>query len=209
MPNCSRIPSLRFHKSSGQAVATIGGRDQYFGAWGPHKSRPAEEAKTAYDQAISKWLAEGRPTLWSGRSADLTVAEIMVEYIRFADARYRRPDGTSTGHIGNIKLALRPLRRLYARTFANEFNCVMVRNDYGLDEIIVRLPLDLPWRCCRSSGERADEKACVPTFADPFSNYDAVWRDQFGLALFQPGRIPETCAGRVFGFLISRLRIRD
>ena len=34
---------------------------------------------------------------------------------------------TPTGHIGNIELALRPLHRLYARTLANEFNCVMLR----------------------------------------------------------------------------------
>jgi hypothetical protein len=51
----------------------------------------------------------------------------MVEYIRYADGRYRRPDGTPTGHIGNLKLALRPLSRLYARTLANEFNCFMLR----------------------------------------------------------------------------------
>jgi integrase len=123
----SQVPSLRLHRPSGQAVATIGGRDRYFGQWGPNKGRPAPEASAAYDQAISRWLAEGRPASWSTDSAGISIAELMLEYVRYADARYRRPDGTCTGHINNVKLALRPLRRLYARMQANEFNCLMLR----------------------------------------------------------------------------------
>jgi integrase len=126
MQDRSRIPSLRKHRPSGMAVATISGRDYYFGPWGPHtKAAPATTA--AYDQLIAKWLAEGRPASRSARAANITVAEVMLEYLRFADARYRRPDGMPTGHIGNIKLALRPLRRLYGKSPANEFNSVMLR----------------------------------------------------------------------------------
>ena len=152
MQNRSQIPSLRLHKPSGKAVATIGGRDYYFGPWGPHNSRPAPAARAAYDLAIARWLAEGRPSCWSANSGDvavaeliakrslegqqcarssgppdITIAELMLEYIRYADARYRRPDGTPTGHIGNVKLALRPLRRLYGNTPARQFNSVMPR----------------------------------------------------------------------------------
>ncbi len=83
----SQLPSLRLHRPSGQAVATIGGRDRYFDPWGPNKRRPTAGARAAYDQAIARWLAEGRPTSWSADSLGISIAELMLEYIRYADSR--------------------------------------------------------------------------------------------------------------------------
>lgn len=119
MTDRSRIPSLRKHKPSGLAVATIGGKDRYYGSYGTQAS------KADYDKDVAAWLAAGRPT--SAIPADITVAEVMLQFIRYADARFRRPDGTPTGHLGNIKLALRPLKRLYAAAAANNFTCMMLR----------------------------------------------------------------------------------
>ncbi|MEI6636374.1 MAG: hypothetical protein WCO99_07385 [Planctomycetota bacterium] len=35
----TRIPSLRHHKPSGQAVVTLNSRDHYFGPWGSNQSQ--------------------------------------------------------------------------------------------------------------------------------------------------------------------------
>lgn len=124
----SGIPSLRLHRPSGQAVATIGGRDFYFGPWGQSPRRPSAAAKAAYDLEISRWLSEGRPVAWSAADqSGITIAELMLAYVQYSEGRYRRNDGSPTGHTENVKLALRPLKRLYAERPANEFNCLMLR----------------------------------------------------------------------------------
>ena len=55
-----------------------------------------------------------------GPAEDLTVAELILAYIRFADGYYRK-DGRPTTESRNIRLALRPLRRLYGPTPARDF----------------------------------------------------------------------------------------
>ena len=50
----SRIPSLRHHKPSEQAVVTLDSRDHYLGKWG------SDDAQTRYDELISRWIANGR-----------------------------------------------------------------------------------------------------------------------------------------------------
>ena len=42
-------------------------------------------------------------------SADLTVAELLVSYMRFAEGYYRDDGGKQTGEVSNLRLALRPL----------------------------------------------------------------------------------------------------
>jgi hypothetical protein len=49
-----RVPSLRLHKPSGQAVVTIAGRDHYCGPWGSRK------AQAEYQRLVGEWLAGGR-----------------------------------------------------------------------------------------------------------------------------------------------------
>ena len=50
----SRLPSYRIHKPTGQAVATIGGRDVYLGKYESRRNR------TEYDRIIAEWLSAGR-----------------------------------------------------------------------------------------------------------------------------------------------------
>ena len=49
-----RIPSYRLHKSTGQAVVTLGGRDVYLG------KHDTESSREAYERAVIEWQAYGR-----------------------------------------------------------------------------------------------------------------------------------------------------
>jgi integrase len=108
-----RIPTYRLHKSTGQAVVTLNGRDVYLGRYGTQASQ------LEYDRLISEWIAAGRQ-LPSGSLSDLTVSDMLLRYWRFAELHYRK-DGKSTHELDNIRYALRPLRRLYGHALVREF----------------------------------------------------------------------------------------
>jgi integrase len=119
-----KIPSLRHHRPSGQAVVTLSGRDVYLGHYG------APEAEQRYEQAIAEWLASGRMRPAAGQAdsdSGPTVAEILVPYVEHCEGYYRRADGTPTGEAYRIKLALRPLRELYAHLPARDFGPLQLR----------------------------------------------------------------------------------
>jgi integrase len=112
-----RPPKYRCHKPSGQAVVTLDGHDYYLGKW------QTPESLAEYDRLIAEWLANGRrmpPCL--GAAGGLSLNEVILAYWQHAEAYYRHPDGTPTSEADNIRLALRPLRRLYGHTTAVEFD---------------------------------------------------------------------------------------
>lgn len=114
MPRKPRIPSYRLHKPSGQAVVRLNGRDFYLGKHG------SAQSQEAYERLIAEWLAGNRrpqPTLGTG----LSVSEVILAYWQHAQKHYRRKDGTSTSEVRCIRIALRPVRRLYGQTPAAEF----------------------------------------------------------------------------------------
>jgi integrase len=117
MPTAAqRTPSYRLHKPSGQAVVTLGGRDVYLGRHG------SPESRAEYDRLTAEWLLQGRPQVARpvGAGQDTTVNEMVLAYLRHADAYYVK-DGKPTSEPKNVRLALRPLRRLYGDTLARDF----------------------------------------------------------------------------------------
>ena len=114
-PKGKKTPSLRKHKPTGQAVVTIDAKDYYLGKHG------SETARATYDQLIAEWLANGRrlPPA-AARRVDCTVNELVLAYWRHAQAYYVK-DGEPTGEVSNVRDALRPLRRLYGRSSAQDF----------------------------------------------------------------------------------------
>jgi hypothetical protein len=120
-------PAYRLHKQSGQAVVDLpdGQGARHTVTLGKHDS---PESRAEYDRVISEWLLAGRR--WPPRPAednvcavnDLTVAEVILAYWQHVETYYRSPDSTPTSEAHNIKLALRPLRRLYGHTRADDFD---------------------------------------------------------------------------------------
>ena len=107
----ARTPSYRLHKSTNQAVVTLSGKDHYLGRYGTPESR------AEFDRLIAEWLSNGRrlPT-----TDDMAVAELIVAYLRHADAYYVK-NGRPTSEPGLLRLSFKVLRRLYGHSQAREF----------------------------------------------------------------------------------------
>ncbi|WP_422931507.1 hypothetical protein [Singulisphaera sp. PoT] len=107
----ARTPSYRLHKCTNQAVVTLNGKDHYLGRYGSNESR------AEYDRLIAHWLSNGRQLAKTG---DLTVSELIVSYLKFADGYYRK-DGEPTSEAGLLRLSLKVLRLLFGPTLACQF----------------------------------------------------------------------------------------
>lgn len=108
------VPQPRQHK--GRAVLDVyenGIRQtRTLGAWG------SPEAEAEYKRFLAEF-ASGKPAVASG--SDLTVNEVLLNYLHFAETHYRHTDGTPTSEVWCIRMALKPLRELYGYTPASEF----------------------------------------------------------------------------------------
>ena len=91
----NRNPRYCKHKASGQATVTIDGTTIYLGLYG------SKGSKAEYDRVIAEYLASGRRLPGSARTADLSVNELLVAFLRHAETYYRRPDGTPTQKIAD------------------------------------------------------------------------------------------------------------
>lgn len=114
MPNVSslKVPSYRRHKASGQAVVRLAGRDIYLGKHGSAASREA------YQRFAAEYLSRGG--IVDHGSHDVTVAEIMAAYVRFAKSYYRK-NGKPTREYELVRETCRFIKSLYAHYRAIEF----------------------------------------------------------------------------------------
>ena len=111
-----RVPSYRLHKHSGQAVVTINARDIYLGEYG------SPESKAKYDEKIAEYLVHGRTIPTDDDDDDLTINQIIVEYMKWAQSYYVKA-GVATSELANIKIALNHLQQIsnYGEMEANGF----------------------------------------------------------------------------------------
>jgi hypothetical protein len=105
MPRKSRQkpPAYTLHKPSGQARVRIGGKDHYLG---PHNS---QESHQQYARLIAEWSAVS-PSLREREESSaldrLTVAELLLSYLDFAETYYVDPDGSQSKEFGCMKGAI-------------------------------------------------------------------------------------------------------
>ena len=112
------VPKYRKHRRSGQAVVTINGRAHYLGPHGTKVSR------NEYDRLISEWLSSGRSLSYGRPTRQLSIAELLLAYLRYAKAYYG--DGPR-GELVNMKHALKPLRELYGQELATSFGPLQLK----------------------------------------------------------------------------------
>ena len=109
----NRLPKYRKH-ASGQAVITIDGREIYLG---PHGTKASHQE---YDLVIAEWIGNGRTLPGSSAQAGLSVNQLAVRYMKFANGYYRK-NGKPTASIDGIRIALRFLCKSHGRTAARDF----------------------------------------------------------------------------------------
>ncbi|MEQ8637413.1 tyrosine-type recombinase/integrase [Gimesia maris] len=112
MPNKKiRKPAYQLHKASGQARVRINGNDHYLGPYG------SQESRDEYDKLISVWLSRQDVS-----NVKLTIADLSLLFIGFADGYYRKADGVPTSEAANIRKALKYLVRLFRNLSVREFS---------------------------------------------------------------------------------------
>jgi hypothetical protein len=132
-------PSYCLHKASGRAVIRIDGRDRYLG---PHGS---PESHAEYERLIAEWRTRRAETSSTADQAldsaipSLTIAEILLRYRAFAQGYYVK-NGEPTKELVEMRLALRPLRKLYGDTLARAFGPLTLKSvrQYMIDNDLSR-----------------------------------------------------------------------
>jgi len=107
------VPSLRFHKASGQGYVVLSGKAVYLGKHGE------ESTQQKYHQVISEWLTAGRQL--PGDPDHITIKEIIARFWMHAEQYYRTRTDGRVKELEQFRLAFRPLRELYDLTPAAEF----------------------------------------------------------------------------------------
>ena len=110
----SPIPGYRLHKPSGQAVVTLNGKDFYLGVW------KSSESQSNYDKLIAEWVSNGRQLPAVVACGELSVAELLVAYLTYAQ-EYYSCDGKPTSEYTCMKDAIKPVRELYSRIAVRDF----------------------------------------------------------------------------------------
>lgn len=119
-PRRRPTPSYLEHKASGRARAVwtdhLGRRHDRL-LPGPYGS---PESKTAYGRLLLELEVGPQPAGVAPRDG-ITIAEVLVAWLRFAQGHYRDPDGRQTSKWASCKLVARKLRELYGDTPAVAF----------------------------------------------------------------------------------------
>ena len=114
-------PKYRLHKSSGQAIVTLNGRDHYLGKHG------SEDSRRQYDTLVAKWLANGRRSIESSEpEPEITVVEICAAYWRHCKSYYVK-DGRPTDEQAGIKAAIKRLREEFGNLPVSELGPLKIQ----------------------------------------------------------------------------------
>ncbi len=110
-----RVPGYLRHKASGQALVRINGRDFYLGKY------DSPESKDEYDRLISKWLHNVGVLLSTLAEDGISVNELCLAYLNYAEGYFRDSDGAVSESIFKTRAAVRYLSEHYGRTDAQDF----------------------------------------------------------------------------------------
>ncbi len=121
-----RVPSLRLHRASGQAVVTIRGRDIYCGKHG------SPESVEHYRRVIADVIASGREVVrqlglarpgarqsafHTHKAHSISVSELLLAYVEHAERTYLPPSRETE----IIKQACKSVRELFGNIPATDF----------------------------------------------------------------------------------------
>ena len=133
----SSAPSYQLHKSSGQAVVRVNGKDHYLGKHG------TEESHQRYKQILADhWNPPGAQPKQepASRFQALTVAHLVVEYAKFIKTKH----GDDSSEWKQVRLVLKEIRATYGHLEASEFGPIRFENyrqtlvDRGLSRGVIK-----------------------------------------------------------------------
>ena len=120
-----RVPSYRLHKPSGQARVIINRKHHYLGKYG------TPESLEKYHRLVAEHIrapADSAPTAHATTlESSPSIEELILGYWQFAESYHVR-NGKRSDRWYHIRLALRPLRKLYGNTPAHEFGPRKLKN---------------------------------------------------------------------------------
>lgn len=105
-----RKPAYTLHKSTGQARVRIDGKDHYLGLYG------SPESYESYDDIISEWVLKQDVSGYT-----LTIDDLCLKFLDFAEGYYRRKDGSPTDTTRNLREALRYVIRDFGQQRVRQF----------------------------------------------------------------------------------------
>jgi len=117
------VPKYRHHKGSGQAFVQVNGHRHYLGKWDSPKSKERYAAFVA-ELAVRPGIPMPLP-LTTPASA-ITVVELCAAYLDFAKGYYVK-NGKPTGHLYQVKVAVRVIRDVYGHAEAAKFGPLAIR----------------------------------------------------------------------------------
>jgi integrase len=111
------LPKLCWHKTLRKHYVRIEGECVYF-----PRSWPLEQCQREHLRILTEWQAAGRFRRPGEQLPGVSVDELAEAYrSRHVLTHYRLPDGTATSEQDCIRMALRPLLRLYGATHVSNF----------------------------------------------------------------------------------------
>ena len=103
-------PSYLLHRPTGQARVRIGGRDIYLGEYG------TPESYAKYEELVAEFFRQG-----DVERSTITVDQLAIRFIDYARGYYVK-NGKPTCEVNNIRIALRPLVKLFGTERARDFS---------------------------------------------------------------------------------------
>lgn len=110
-----RVPSLRAHKGSWQAVCVIHGKSFYLGRLDA-KGRPTKESKHKYGRLIAEFVSTGCSPIFGQAPESLSMAEVCESYLQ-----HREHLPGDRMELANVVRACEPISELYSELPANQF----------------------------------------------------------------------------------------
>lgn len=114
-----RTPKFRLHKATGQGFVEIDGHRHYLGRY------DCPESEQRYHIMIREWLAHGYRLPIS--PDDVTCNELAEAFLTHCMEYYRRPDGSPTSSLSNLKLSVFDMLEIYGSQPAKNFGPVALR----------------------------------------------------------------------------------
>ncbi len=110
-----QLPKYCLHRSSGQAVVRLSGRDYYLGEYGTPESR------AKFQRLIREFVNAGFRMPSPDERRTYVVAKLCDDFLSYAEKVYRHRDGSPTGTVPNVKTAMRHLFEFAADVEAAQF----------------------------------------------------------------------------------------